>query len=110
MSSLMSMETGRELHRRASKVNLFWLSFYCIQVIICPHFISWIIDFTFCSVSNNGKLVSNIFHQESNNAEAGQKPHVEGLTEVDIPELDIHQKIVNNDGVETNVKVKRNVS
>ena len=61
-------------------------------------------------MSNNGKLVSNIFHQEANNAEAGQKPHVEGLTEVDIPELDIHQQIVNNDGVETNVQVKRNVS
>ena len=36
-----------------------------------------------------------------NNAKYGQKPHVEDMTEVDIPELDIHEQIVNNNGVET---------
>jgi hypothetical protein len=36
-----------------------------------------------------------------NNAEYGQKPHVEDMTTVDIPELDVHEKIVNNNGVET---------
>jgi len=29
---------------------------------------------------------------------------------VDIPELDIHDKIINNDGLEREVRTKRNVS
>jgi len=59
-------------------------------------------------VSKNGKLVSKIFHQQRQDADKEGKPHVEELTEVDIPELDIHEKIVNNDGVERDVQTKRN--
>jgi len=59
-------------------------------------------------VSENGKLVSNIFHQEKNHAKAGHEPHVEALTELDIPELDIHGKVLNKDGVTTTLKKKRN--
>jgi len=59
-------------------------------------------------VNKNGKLVSNILHkQTSNKAENEEKPHFEDITEVDIPELDLHEKIVNNDGVETKVHTKR---
>jgi sortase (surface protein transpeptidase) len=61
------------------------------------------------SVSKNGKLLSKIFHQQRNNAENGQEPHMEDMTEVEIPELDIHQKVINNDGLETQVQAKRNV-
>merc|ERR1712106_283732 len=59
-------------------------------------------------VNKNGKLISKIFHQQRNDADQGAKPHVEELTEVDIPELDIHDKIINNDGLEREVKTKRN--
>ena len=62
------------------------------------------------SVSKNGNLVSKLVHQQTKNAEKGGKPHVEDLTEVDIPELDIHEKIMNNDGFERKIQVKRNVS
>ena len=62
------------------------------------------------SVSKNGKLVSKLVHQHTNNAEKGRKPHVEDLTEVDIPELNIHEQIINNDGIERKMKAKRNVS
>ena len=45
-----------------------------------------------------------------NNAKYGQKPHVEDMTEVDIPELDIPEQIVNNNGVETAVQARQRVS
>ena len=64
----------------------------------------------FISVSKNGKLVSKLVHQHTNNAENGRMPHVEDLTEVDIPELNIHEQIINNDGIERKMKAKRNVS
>jgi len=59
-------------------------------------------------VNKNGKLVSNIFHQQRQDSDKEERPHVEELTEVDIPELNIHEKIVNNDGVQEEVKPKRN--
>ena len=62
------------------------------------------------SVSKNGNLVSKLVHQHTKNSEKGGKPHVEDLTEVDIPELDIHEKIMNNDGFESTIQAKRNVS
>jgi hypothetical protein len=62
------------------------------------------------SVSKNGNLVSKLVHQQTKNAEKGGKPHVEDLTEVDIPELDIHEQIMNNDGFESKIQGKRNVS
>ena len=65
---------------------------------------------TFVSVNKNGKLVSNIFHQQRQDADKEDRPHVEELTEVDIPELNIHEKIVNNDGVQGELKPKRTVS
>ena len=62
----------------------------------------------FLLVNKNGKLVSNILHkQTSNKAENEENPHFEDITEVDIPGLDLHEKIVNNDGVETKVHTKR---
>ena len=61
------------------------------------------------SVSKNGNLVSKLVHQHTQNSEKGGKPYVEDLTEVDIPELDIHEKIMNNDGFERKIQVKRNV-
>ena len=61
-------------------------------------------------MSKNGKLVSKLFHQQTNKAENGAKPHVEDLTEVEIPELNIHEKIINNDGVQSKVQAKRSVS
>ena len=51
-----------------------------------------------------------LVHQQTKNAEKGGKPHVEDLTEVDIPELDIHEQIMNNDDFERKIQVKRNVS
>ena len=65
---------------------------------------------TFVSVNKNGKLVSNVFHQQRQDADKEDRPHVEELTEVDIPELNIHEKIVNNDGVQGELKPKRTVS
>ena len=65
---------------------------------------------TFVTVNKNGKLVSNIFHQQRQDADKEDRPHVEELTEVDIPELNIHEKIVNNDGVQGELKPKRTVS
>ena len=62
------------------------------------------------SVSKNGKLVSKLVHQQTKDAEEGGKPHVEDLTEVDIPELDIHEKVMNNDGYVRNIQEKRSVS
>ena len=62
------------------------------------------------SESMNGKLVSKLVYQQTKNAEKGEKPHVEDLTEVDIPELDIHEQIMNNDDFERKIQVKRNVS
>ena len=62
------------------------------------------------SVSKNGKLVSKLVHQQTKNAEEGGKPHVEDLTEVDIPELDIHEQIMNNDGFVRKIQEKRSVS
>ena len=56
------------------------------------------------SVSKNGNLVSKLVHQQTKNAEKGGKPHVEDLTEVDIPELGIHEKILNNNGFERKIK------
>ena len=50
-------------------------------------------------MSKNGKLVSKLIHQQTKNAEKGGEPHVEDLTEVDIPELNIHEQIINNDGI-----------
>ena len=61
-------------------------------------------------VSENGKLMSKISHQEKQEAEAGGKPHIEELTEIDVPEENIHEQIVNDDGDETVAKVKRDVS
>ena len=62
------------------------------------------------SESMNGKLVSKLVHQQTKNAEKGEKPHVEELTEVDIPQLNIREKIINNDGIERRIHAKRNVS
>ena len=42
------------------------------------------------SVSKNVKLVSNVVHQQTNNSEKEGKPHNKDLTEVDIPEFNIH--------------------
>ena len=61
-------------------------------------------------MSKNGKLVSNIFHEENNKAKAGEKPHIEDLTEIFVPDLNIHQRIVNNDGIKQISQIKRNVS
>jgi polyhydroxyalkanoate synthesis regulator phasin len=61
-------------------------------------------------VSQNGKLVSKILHQQRQDAGKEGKPHMEELTEVDIPQLNIHEKIVNNDGIESEVKSKRNAA
>ena len=62
------------------------------------------------SVSKNGKLVWKLMHQQTKNGQNGEKPHVEDLTEVDIPDLNIHEKIINNDGIERKFQEKRNVS
>ena len=62
------------------------------------------------SVSKNGNLVSKLVHQQTKNAEKGGKPHVEDPTEVDIPELDIHEQIMNNDGFVRKIQEKRSVS
>jgi len=59
-------------------------------------------------VSKNGILQSKLFHQAKQEAKAGAKPHTEELTEIDVPEENIHERIVNNDGIEMVTPVKRN--
>jgi len=47
-------------------------------------------------VEQNGKLVSSIYHKERQNQVAGEKPRVEAMTKVDIPDQNIHETIVDN--------------
>ena len=54
--------------------------------------------------------MSKVAHQEKHEAKAGGKPHFEELTEIDVPEENIHEQIVNDDGIERVSKVKRDVS
>ena len=61
-------------------------------------------------MSKNGEVISNIFHEQKHEAKAGEKPHFEELTEIDVPGENIHEQIANIDGMETVSKVKRNVS
>ena len=58
--------------------------------------------------------MSSISEEEKEDAKPGQKPRHHKMTELDIPELDIHQQFVDNgdeedQDVRTNF-VKRNVS
>jgi hypothetical protein len=62
------------------------------------------------SVLKNGEVISNIFHEHKHDVKAGEKPHFEELTEIDVPGKKNHEQIANNDGIETVSKVKRNVS
>merc|ERR1719397_232225 len=58
-------------------------------------------------VDQNGKLVSSIYHKERQNQVAGEKPRVEAMTKVDIPDQNIHETIVDN-GDESLRAMKRN--
>ena len=91
------MGTGRDSSRRGSKGRQGDTNNYktIINIFI---------------VSNNGKLVSNVFHEENKKVKAGQNPHIEDLTEIFVPGLNIHQRIVNNDGIKQISQIKRNVS
>jgi len=63
-------------------------------------------------VSKNGEMMSKVFQQEKSDGKLGHKPHVEKMTQVDIPKLNIHQQFVDNnelDESEDSVRtVKRN--
>jgi len=51
-------------------------------------------------VSKNGKLISKVFQQGNANAGGvGEAPHFQKLTQIDLPELDIHQQFF-DDGEE----------
>ena len=55
-------------------------------------------------------MVSKISQEEKGNAKAGHKPHVEKLTKVDIPQLNLHQQFLDHGGQEARTNfVKRNV-
>merc|ERR1719397_2256569 len=58
-------------------------------------------------VDQNGKLVSSIYHKERQNQVAGEKPRVEAMTKVDIPDQNIHETIFDN-GDESLRAMKRN--
>jgi len=61
-------------------------------------------------VSKNGELLSKISQEEKGNAKAGHKPHVEKLTKVDIPQLNLHEQFMEHGGQEARPNfVKRNV-
>ncbi|XP_023346918.1 uncharacterized protein LOC111715782 [Eurytemora carolleeae] len=49
-------------------------------------------------VSENGKILSSFRHYGLGSAEPGQKPHVQAVNELDIPALNLHKKVLENDG------------
>jgi len=59
-------------------------------------------------VIHNGELLSLLHKTKEGNAIEGQKPHEKDLTEISIPRLGINNKIISKDGVQVEVKNKRN--
>ena len=59
-------------------------------------------------MSKNGELLSKVYQQEKSDGKLGHKPHVEKLTKLDIPKLNIHQQYV-DDNEQSLRAVKRSV-
>merc|ERR1712121_33744 len=49
-------------------------------------------------VSRDGHLLTKILHQGENEAASGGPVHSRGVTEVEVPALNIHDRIINKDG------------
>jgi len=59
-------------------------------------------------VSKNGKLISKVFQQGNAHAGGvGEAPHFQKLTQIDLPELDIHQQFF-DDGEEAGARARVN--
>jgi len=49
-------------------------------------------------VSRNGELVEKFMHQGESSGKEGGPTHSHGLTEIEVPQLNIHDRVVNKDG------------
>jgi len=64
-------------------------------------------------VSRNGELVSALLHQGEREQSQGGIPHHKDITELQVPGLNLHQRVFNNDGQIQAINsppVKRNIS
>jgi len=49
-------------------------------------------------VSRNGELVEKFMHQGESRAKAGGPTHTHGVTEIEVPQLNLHNRVVDKDG------------